>query len=57
MIAKIKKASCLSDTEYTEMSLSAKRFAENNFNEDAYYNKLMSFYKQIINNTHEHIQA
>ena len=57
LIAKIKKASCLSDTEYTEMSLSAKRFAENNFNEDAYYNKLMSFYKQIINNTHEHIQA
>lgn len=50
LIAKIKKASCLSDTEYTQMSISAKKFAENNFDEEKYYNKLMNFYIQIINN-------
>ena len=50
LIAKIKKASYLSDKEYMEMSLSARQFAENNFNEGKYYNKLIDFYMQIINN-------
>ena len=57
LIAKIKKASGLSDAEYAQMSISARQFADNNFNEEEHYNKLITFYKQIINNTHEHIQA
>ena len=57
LITKIKKASCLSDKEYTKMSISAQQYAERNFNEEAFYNKLMTFYKHIINNSHEHIQA
>ena len=44
----IDKASQISQSEYEYLSNNARKFAEENFNEDNHYNKLMEIYIQAI---------
>ncbi len=45
----IDKASQISQPEYEHLSNNARKFAEENFQEDNHYNKLMEIYTQAIN--------
>lgn len=47
--AALEKASHLSDEEYLEMRKHALRFARQHFDRENYYQKLMDFYQDIIN--------
>lgn len=46
----IDRATALSDDEYDAMSDNAKAFADANFNEERNYERIMAFYKNIIDN-------
>ena len=44
----IQDLSTLNETEYINLSNNARKFAENNFNSDTHYLKLLEIYKQAI---------
>lgn len=44
----IEKASQISQSEYEQLSINARKFAEENFSEDNHYNKLIEIYSQAI---------
>ncbi len=51
LAATIREASQVSDNKYTEMSHSARTFAENHFNPDKHYEVLMHIYKKLQHKT------
>ena len=46
---KLKLARSLSEQEYQIMSENALQFADKNFNPEIYYNRLIKFYQEVIN--------
>lgn len=46
---KLKLARSLSEQEYQIMSENALQFADKNFNPETYYNRLIKFYQEVIN--------
>lgn len=47
-IKTIDKANSINDKEYANLSLNARKFAEENFGKDQHYNKLIKIYKELI---------
>ena len=46
----VRKAASLTEKEYASMSENAREFAENNFNEERNYKKIINFYRSILEN-------
>lgn len=46
----VRKAVSLTDREYASMSENAREFAEKNFNEERNYEKIINFYRSILEN-------
>lgn len=48
LLSMVSKADSLSDKEYEKMSKNARQFAEDNFNPEIHYQKLMTIYKKVL---------
>ncbi|WP_276962587.1 glycosyltransferase [Bacteroides graminisolvens] len=50
LLKTIQQADAMTSIEYEQMCANAKNFADENFEKEAHYKRLMEFYKQTINN-------
>ena len=48
LVSMVSKADSLSDKEYEKMSKNARQFAEDNFNPEIHYQKLLTIYKKVL---------
>ncbi len=48
LVSMVSKAGSLSDKEYEKMSKNARQFAEDNFNPEIHYQKLLTIYKKVL---------